>query len=407
MIKRTLLLVITLCLLLSPSFAQADEDISILDSRVESNFPDQLVFHLDARSSSNIIDARLHYQVDKMNYAEVTSESWPVFTPDVRIETSWTWDTRRASLPPGAAVTYWWTVEDKAGNEVVTSPETVHFDDERYDWQSLNSDIFSGLTLSWYEGNSSFAAELMDTCETGLARLTEEMGIHPEDSIKIYVYASSEDLRGAMIFPMEWTGGAAYTEFGIVVIGISQSQLDWGKRALVHELTHLIVHQATFSPYGRLPTWLDEGLAVYNEGELDPSLRSWLDKAISEDALISVRSLCSPFSTDPEKAYISYAESYCLVKYLMGDYGGDRMMEMLMLFKQGTTCDEALTEVYGFDIEGLNVRLREALMGSTAGTVGYVTEHGQEAVAVSLPTRMASLIPGGSIAPWMTLIENG
>ena len=104
-----------------------------------------------------------------------------------------------------------------------------------------------------------------------------------------------------MIFPQEWTGGAAFTEFGIIAIGISPGQLDWGKGALVHELTHLVVHQATFSPYGALPIWLDEGLAMYNEGELAPPFQSALQQAISEDKLISVRSLCSPFSADRGK----------------------------------------------------------------------------------------------------------
>jgi len=168
-----------------------------------------------------------------------------------------------------------------------------------------------------------------------------------------------------MIFPMEWTGGAAFTEFGIIAIGISPSQVDWGRRALVHELTHLIVHQVIFSPYGKLPTWLDEGLAMYNEGELDPYLRPYLQKAISEDELISVRSLCSPFSAEPEKAYLSYAQSYSLVEYLLDNYGQAEMLNLLTLFKQGSTYDEALAKVYGFDIDGLDSRWREVLVASS------------------------------------------
>ena len=205
----------------------------------------------------------------------------------------------------------------------------------------------------------------MDACEKGLARLTNDIGIHYERPIKIYVYASARDLQGAMIFPREWTGGAAFTEFGIIAIGISPGQLDWGKRALVHELTHLVVHQAVFSPYGELPTWLDEGLAMYNEGEPDPRYQSWLKKAVSEDKLISVRTLCSPFSAEPEKAYISYAESLSLVRYLLDNYGQDKMLNLLTLIKQGNTYDEALTRVYGFDIDELDSYWRETLTAST------------------------------------------
>lgn len=377
MIKRILLAALALALLLIPSVVTADNAITVLDTSVEIAFPIALVFNLEAESSADIVDARLHYQVDKINYAQVASEGWPDFVPATRVETAWIWDMRKSSLPPGAAITYWWTIKDAAGNNQESPPAVVCFDDSRYEWRSLTaggfpekSPIFQGkgsdLTLFWYESDDSFAEELMDACQEGLTRLTQDIGTYPEKPIKIYVYASASDLQGAMIFPREWTGGAAFTEFGIIAIGISPGQLDWGKRALVHELTHLVVHQATFSPYGELPTWLDEGLAMYNEGELGPSFQSTLQQAASEDKLISVRSLCSPFSAEPGKAYLSYAESYSLVEYLLDNYGQVKMLNLLTLLKQGNTYDEALTQVYGFDIDGLDARWREALVGPIA-----------------------------------------
>jgi hypothetical protein len=201
----------------------------------------------------------------------------------------------------------------------------------------------------------------MDACEEGLARLTQDIGTYPERPIKIYIYASTDNLKGAMVYSQEWTGGVAFTDFGIIAISIPPSELDWGKKALVHELTHLVVHQATFSPYGQLPLWLDEGLAMYNEGELDPVFRSYLDEAILEGKLISVRSLCSPFSAYSEKASLSYAQSYSLVEYLLDNYGQGKMLDLLALLKQGSTYDEALTEVYGFDIDGLDALWRATL----------------------------------------------
>ena len=341
MIRRIALIISALLLLLSPSLVVAENDIAVINSDVEINFPSQAVFTLEAESYADIVDVRLYYQVDKMNYASVVSEGWADFTPAPKIEANWAWDMRKASLPPGA-VTYWWVIEDAAGSRFETSHEVTHFDDERYHWQSLTSSGFfeksqisqdegAELTIFWYEGDESFAQELMNACEGGLARLTEDIGTYPGRPIKIYVYASVEELQGSMIFPQEWTGGAAFTEFSIIAISIPPSSLDWGKRALVHELTHLVVHQATFSPYAELPTWLDEGLAMYNEGELDPYLSPYLQRAIFEDKLISVRSLCSPFSAEPEKAYLSYAQSYRLVEYLLDNYGQGKMLNLLTL----------------------------------------------------------------------------
>ena len=371
MIKRISLVTLTLLLLLVFSPVEAESNISVLDSSVTIDFPYSLAFNLEAESPANIADARLHYQVDRMNYAQVVSEGWAEFTPATRVEASWVWDMRKASLPPGAQVTYWWTIKNADGDEFETLPAIVRFDDSHHQWQSLTS---GNITLFWYEGDDSFAWELMNACQEGLARLTQEFGAYPERAITIYVYASSWELQGAMIFPQEWTGGVAFTEFGIVAMGISPDSIDWGKEALVHELTHLVVHQLVFSPYGSLPMWLDEGLAMYNQGDLPPELAYRLEKAISEDKLLSVRSLCSPFSADPEKAYLSYAESYSLVEYLLDNYNGDKMLDLLTLFKQGNTYDEALTEAYGFDIDGLDARWRESLVDSTVVAVSQSPE---------------------------------
>jgi hypothetical protein len=367
MIRRICLITSALLWLLSPSFVGAEPGITVTASNVDVNFPGQVVFTVKAESYVNIVDARLYYQVDKMNYAEVVSEGWADFTPASKIEASWVWDMRNANLPPGADVTYWWMIEDADGNRFETSRETMHFDDDRYSWQSLASTVPHGseLTLFWYTGGDSFARELMDACEEGLAGLVQDIGAYPERPVKIYVYASDEDLQGAMVYSQEWTGGVAFADFGIIAISIPPSELEWGKGALVHELTHLVVHQATFSPYGQLPVWLDEGLAMYNEGELDPDFRSSLEEATLEGKLISVRSLCSPFSAYSEKARLSYAESYSLVEYLLDNYGQDKMLDLLALLKQGSTYDEALTDVYGFDIDGLDARWRATLAPSS------------------------------------------
>ena len=367
MIKRIALITSMLLWLLSPCLVAAETGITIVASDVEVNFPDQAVFTVEAESYVDIVDVRLYYQVDRMNYAEVVSEGWADFTPASKIEASWVWDMGNGSLPPGAEVTYWWMVEDGEGNRVETSPKIMHFDDSRYTWQSLTSTVpgGGGMALFWYNGDDSFARELMDTCEEGLARLTQDIGTYPERPIKIYIYASTSDLRGAMVFSQEWTGGVAFTDFGIIAIRVPPSELEWGKRALVHELTHLVVRQATFSPYGQLPVWLDEGLATNNEGELDPAQRFYLEEAASDGELISVRSLCSPFSAYSEKAYLSYAESYSLVDYLLDNYGQEKMLHLLTLLKEGNTYDDALTEVYGFDIDGLDASWQATLTSHT------------------------------------------
>jgi hypothetical protein len=360
MIKRIVLgLIIIVTLLISPANVYTQEEISVINSSTEAFFPSKLVFNIEAKGVNDITKIRLIYRVDKMNHAKVISEAWPSFTPSPVVETNWTWDMRRSNLPPGATIEYWWKIEDSKDNELTTPVETIAFDDSNHQWQTLTSDK---VTFLWYEGDEAFANKLMTAAKQALERQANDTGAVLEKPVRIYIYANSAELQKSMIFPREWTGGVAFTNFSTIAIGISNANLDWGKDAVAHELGHMVTHQIIFSPYGdNLPTWLDEGLAMHAESDVDPSMRSHLKNALSENRLISVRSLSSPFSAKAEEAFLSYAQSQSIVNYLIDEHGKDKMLNLLLVFKDGTTIDQALLKVYGFDQDELDLLWQETL----------------------------------------------
>ena len=333
---------------------------SLASQRVEPRFPQSISFQLKARSSSPITKVELEYTVEQISPAEVIVVVFPDFVPGKEIETTWTWDMRKASLPPGAEVSYHWKLWDSAGNSLTTEFASFRFNDERYKWNRLEK---GELSLKWYRGDEAFAQRLMSSAQATLQRLEKDTGAVLKRPAQVWIYASAADLRGAMIFPQEWTGGVAFVRFGIVALGVPPEMLAWGQRALAHELTHLVIYQMTFNPYNSLPTWLDEGLAMHSEGELRSDLKSALERAISQDKLFSVRSLCSVFPAATEEARLCYAESYSLVEFLLQKFGRDKMLKLLLTFKEGTTYDEALLKVYGFDLDGLDRLWRESLSG--------------------------------------------
>jgi len=359
-IKKASILTLVIFLflaLLSSGLVQARSEPVILDSSAQVEFPSHLGFSLSAESNVNIIDIRLHYVVDRAGFAQVTSEAYIEFVPDTLVDIEWTLDMRKTGgLPPGSNIDYWWTVEDANGDRVETTPSRVNFDDARHTWRSLTE---GKVTIYWYEGNESFAQELMATTRQALVRLGENTGAYLEKPVKIYIYANARDLQGAMIYPQEWTGGVAFTRYGTIAIGIAPENINWGKRAITHELTHLVIHQITLNPYSDLPTWLDEGLAMYTEGMLQPQFATFLDRAMAENGLISVRSLSSPFSAYAGEANLAYAQSYSLVEFLIGNYGQSKMLELLNTFRQGSGYDAALERVYGFDMDGLDTLWRD------------------------------------------------
>ncbi|MFH1381873.1 MAG: peptidase MA family metallohydrolase [Chloroflexota bacterium] len=351
------LVIFSSLVLLSPGPVLAESGPTVLDNSVEQKFPDQFIFKLTARSDVDIKEIRLHYTVEQDSFADVTSEVYLEFTPALTQQVSWAWDMRKGGgLPSGAMIDYWWTVTDAQGREVATTPLSISFGDERYAWQNLTD---GEVTLFWYEGKESFAGEIIAEGRQALERLAEDTGARLKKPVKIYIYGSARDLQGAMIFPQEWVGGATYTRNSVIIIGISPANLSWGKRAVAHELTHLVVHQVTFNPYSTLPTWLDEGLAMYGEGPLETSFINYLRQAINENKLISVRSLSSPFSALADESYLSYAQSYSLVEFLVQNYGQSKMLGLLETFREGNGYDDALNKVYGFNMDGLDDRWRK------------------------------------------------
>jgi len=370
MIKKSVFIALAVLLLtlVCPGLSQAQSGPQILDAWAKADFPLNLSFGLKASSTVAITDIRLHYTVERTSFAEVTSEAYIEFTPATEVSEEWTWDMRKGGgLPPGAGIKYWWTVKDSNGRNSETNPAEIHFDDTRYQWQSLTE---GKLTLLWHAGDESFARELMASAQEALSRLEADTGAHLKRPSRIYIYSSAKELQGAMIFPQEWTGGVAFTGYGTIAIGIEPSNLAWGKKAMAHELTHLVVHQMTLNPYNDLPVWLDEGLAMYSEGLLEPQFTGYLAKAVIEDSLFSVRSLSSPFSANPEKAVLSYAQSYSLVDFLISKYGQGKMLKLLETFAEGSSYDGALKQVYGFDRDGLDELWQEYIREIFKTTTG-------------------------------------
>lgn len=330
---------------------QVQNAISIQSSTAVVDFPSKLTFNLAVNDDVNITDIRLRYTLDRDRFASVFSESFVEFSPSASVRTSWVMDMQKTGgLPPGSTLNFWWVVRDASGRRFESTPQKVEFADNRFQWRNIKQ---NNINLYWYNGSDAFANQLMTTAQRALVRLESNTGAKLVRPIRIYVYANSQDLKGSMIFPAEWTGGVAFTEYAIIAIGIGPSNLSWGETAIAHELTHLVVHQMTFNPYGGLPTWLDEGLAVYNEGKPDPNFVSILSQAISSKTLVSVRSLSSPFSAYGNEASLSYAESYSLVNYLITTYGQQKMLALLNTFEQGSAYDEAFKKVYGFDMDQL------------------------------------------------------
>ena len=378
------ILLVLLLILSFPGASAAQDEIVVHSNSFEVNFPADIMFRLDVESPSAITDIRLCYTMDKITTAILITEIFPKFIPANKVSVRWPLQMKKTGgLPPGADIQYWWKIKDGSSHYLETIPKAVKFDDARYSWNKLTD---GQVSLFWHKGDRVFAGELMDTAQQTLSKLSGDTGAYLERPVKIYIYANQKELLSALMFPQEWTGGIAFTQFGTIAVPLDpeadSAAFNYGKKTIAHELTHLVTYQMTFNPYNDIPLWLNEGLSVYSEGELDAYRQILLNKAIAEDKLISVRSLCGSFPTDYEQALLSYAQSYSLVKFLITNYGSDRMLQLLATFKQGSSYNGALEKAYGFDMEGLGSLWRARISGAAARTLWHGLDIERDVIGV-------------------------
>jgi hypothetical protein len=348
------------------------------------DFPNTVTFRAQIEGDATINTVVLEYGSRQLTCGEVIAKAFPQFTPDTRVAVEWTWEMRQSgSLPPGAAIWWRWRVTDANGQETVSETKTIIWLDSIHDWQTISD---QDLRLHWYRGDKTFAQELLAAAKAGLDLNAQNAGLKPDGTIDLYIFADTNDLKDAILYEPTWTGGQAFPEHNIVIIGVSEADVDWGKHAIAHELTHVLVGHLTFSCLGDVPTWLNEGLAVFSEGELDSASQAQLDEAIRQDTLLTVRSLSGGFSEVSDKAYLSYSESYSIVKFLIGTYGQPKMTELLTSLRDGTTIDDALTKVYGFNVEGLEDAWRVGIGAKARAVV-------PNPIATPQPTFVPTIVP--------------
>jgi hypothetical protein len=350
-------LTLAACLILAGAVAlpaaptTAQEGLNVRANTTALDFPGTLTFHLEASAPVLIEKAELRYRVGDSACGQVTAAAFPTLTPGADQSLTWVWDLReRGGLPVGAQLTYQWVLT--GGGRTLTTPErTFTYEDSRFDWRSIEG---THVAIQWYQGDAAFAQGLRATAEAGIARLEASTGALPARQVRIRVYARAVAMRGAFVFGPEWVGGVAYPEHSLVSLGIAPGDGEWAERALVHELSHVVVAQATASCGGAIPAWLNEGLAVYAEGLLEDVFTEALEEAIAADRAFGVRSLAGAFPYGRADATLAYAQSHDLVRFLIETHGPERMDALFAAFRQSGAIDRALMQTYGFDQRGLD-----------------------------------------------------
>ncbi len=372
---RVALVPVGLLLLASllPARAQEQPPIQVVRAWVEYAFGQQATFSIEVSASAGIEGLYLYLQ--KEGDARVEVVPVPFSESEPTVQASFQRDLRFSPFPPFGQVVWWWEVRDRAGHQQITDPLAFQYVDNRFEWQAGAA---GPVRVHAVTDDPVYLRAALDIAQASLARIGQGLGGPLPEALDVYLYPSLMDLRAALeMGGREWMGGQARPELGVVLVAIPYDDefVARMEREIPHELTHLLLYQAVGPEgYPYVPAWLNEGLATASETRPDPTLDALLEKARVEGRLIPLAELCAPFSSDPEKALLSYAISSSLVKYIQGRYGWTGIRSLLSAYADGASCEGGVVQVLGINLGQLELAWKAHLMG-LSGWATWLSEN--------------------------------
>ena len=250
--------------------------------------------------------------------------------------------------PPGTEFDLEIELIDVEGNIYrARSNNSIQYLDPSKNWKDAKGE---GFSILYYGVQTSRVENLVTQVNARIPTIKKVVGVNNTPEFKAVVFPSVQEATPS--FPpisntatdQLFFAGFAQPQYRLFV----QGQMN--TLTFIHELTHLYVHEAVSSSLtARMPSWLDEGLAVFLEtGKSEPSNQR-LRSSVRPDELLLLRNM----NTIPgrrEDVFIFYPQAGAFVGYLVEKYGADTMARYLAGINNGESAIENFKEIYGSSI---------------------------------------------------------
>ena len=349
--------------LASQTWAQGSGgDIELVSSEVTSEFQQGIRFEVDVRSSAEIEEIAVRFRIGQREvgayeYLEAADDS---SGEGVKASVLYRTNTAARYIAPGTIITYSFVITDAEGNHLDTPEYEYIYHDDRYEWDEITNGI---VTVSYHGPVSFRAQDVLDATVQTLEHMGPLLGAGVDDPIRITMYNNWPEMRAALPPASETTRreliteGQAHSPEGVLLV------LGGAPRAsgiASHEVTHILVHRAGEGSLGRVPSWLNEGLAEFGNIQPGESYDRALYYAIQRNNLLPITSMDGQPGT-PEDVIIFYGQARSIVRYMVEAYGAEKMRELMATIKSGKNYRNAIPEVYGITPLELENEWRDAL----------------------------------------------
>lgn len=336
-------------LLIIPAGAQAIE----FPTSAEYTFGKEVIFHGVPPAGLKIDSAMLYFLAEgelktRAGEATLLSNGELYYTAEM------SGDPMRAF----SNVVYWFEVALADGQILKSERRSLYYEDNRFNWRERASEDFR---VHWYEGEDAFAQSLLDVADLGLENIQKYLPLELSEPVEIYAYTDAQEMRAALqTLSKSWVGAHTDPYLGVMVVSLPrgpEQRLEM-ERQIPHELMHLLLYQWLDNGYGNLPAWLNEGLASVAELYPNPDYLTLLDKALDDDKLLPMASLCQTFPRDASSAFLAYAQATSFTRYLYQQYGSTGLENLAMAYADGLSCERGVQTVLGSSLPQLERRWR-------------------------------------------------
>ncbi len=256
-------------------------------------------------------------------------------------DATYLWDVATDYVTPNTRITYRWRAID--GGKVTVGPQgSVLYDDDRpgLDWHSAS---FDAVTLHWYGSAESTARQFGELSNGAVQRAEKLFGYQLNGAVDVFVYQTRAAFFDALgPGAREWTGAATYPDLRTVFMYLEGTNTDYLERALGHELTHVVFHDATANPYHEPARWLNEGLAVWSETGDARAERSTVKFEARGGGLFAFEALVDQFPIGDRGSSLAYAEGTTMMDDIIDQHGPEAIARITAAYRKGASDGEAL-----------------------------------------------------------------
>lgn len=223
----------------------------------------------------------------------------------------------------------------------------------RFNWQFIQTEHFD---IYFYDGEYDLAKFTAEHLEPAYKIVTDQLRYYVKRRIPVFVYNSHNDFVQTNVSgDVVSEGVQGFTEVfkNRMVIHFNGSYEEF-RHLMHHELTHAVIYDLLYGQFFKamlspnrlfsLPLWFAEGYAEYS------SHGGWEDEA---DMMVRDATVNNYLLPPDDMGFFSYTQGYALVKYIVDNYGIEKLGEILGRGRALMTMDKALKSAIGLDTKEL------------------------------------------------------